>query len=189
MRELSGLLLVVVMGGVAYGYWDAYAEKPIDVPVTARVVTPWSVYFDSAWLGEDNGQIYLKVFWEQPKDPSRRVSSIRVSGDVLDNGQNVTSFSAPCQRAHSTWLADAKWTYQGMESTDLLCFVKLDYINKPDTPDKSLNMDTAEAKIANMRLSYTADVKAVRRPMRYVTWINEQAVKIRDALTAPFQRQ
>jgi hypothetical protein len=32
-------------------------------------------------------------------------------------------------------------------------------------------------------------VNAVSRPMRYVTWINEQAVNIQDALAAPFQRQ
>ncbi|MGO7398511.1 hypothetical protein [Rhizobium ruizarguesonis] len=188
MRALFILLLMVV-GGVAYGYWEAYAERRIDVPVTARVITPWNMYFDSAELGEDNGQIYVQVFWEQPNDPSLRVSSIRIRGDVLDNGQKITSFGMPCKRAGSTWLANARWTYQGNENTALLCFAKLDYINKPDTPDKPLNMDTAQKKIANMRLSYTADVKAVRRPMRYVTWIDEQTVKIRDALTAPFQRQ
>ncbi|MBB2835857.1 UNVERIFIED_ORG: hypothetical protein GGD51_006043 [Rhizobium esperanzae] len=189
MRGLFGLLLVVVVGGVAYGYWDAYAEKPIDVPVTARVITPWGVYFDSAWLNDDHGQIYLKVFWQKPEDPSRRVSSIRVSGDVLDNGQKVTSFNAPCERAHSTWLAEAKWMYEGRPNSDLLCFVKVDYISKPDTPGQLLNMDTAEAKIANMRLNFAADVSAVGRPMRYVTWINEQVVRIRDSMAAPFERQ
>ncbi|MGO7822890.1 hypothetical protein ELH80_33620 [Rhizobium ruizarguesonis] len=188
MRALFILLLMVV-GGVAYGYWDAYVGRPVYVPVTARVITPWNMYFDSAVPDEDNGQIYAEVFWEQPKDPSLRVSSIRIRGDVLDNGQKITSFDMPCKRAGSTWLADAKWTYQGNENTALLCFAKLDYMSKPDTSDKALNMDTAEAKIANMRLSYTADVNAVSRPMRYVTWINEQAVNIQDALAAPFQRQ
>lgn len=182
-------LLLIVVCGLGYGYWDAYVERAIEVPVIARVVTPWEMYFDSADLGADNGQIYIKVFWEQPKDPSLRVSSIRVRGHVLDSGQKIASFNAPCQRVHSTWLADAKWIYQGSPNTDLLCFVKVDYINKPDTPGQLLNMDTAEAKIANMRLSYTAEVKAVSRPMRYVTWINEQVLSIRDSLAAPFQRQ
>ncbi|WEJ14228.1 hypothetical protein N0Q91_11575 [Sinorhizobium sp. K101] len=190
MEKFSSWLIGIVTAAIAYGYWDANAETRADGDLRAQITTPWGLYFDSHadYLPIDNGQLFVEVKWRQP-DNRKRISSIRVKGRVLDGAELVAMVDSPCQRAGSTWLGDAKWSFEGQTSTDLVCFIKIDKILTPTAPDGLVRMDEANARIANMRIDYTADVKAVNKPMRYVIWLNEHASKVYEAVSAPFERE
>jgi hypothetical protein len=127
------------------------------------------------------------VSWDQPNERSR-ISSIYVKGVVKNGAEDFASFDAPCKRAGSAWLGDASWKFGTFTITDLVCYVKLDGSLKPTTPDGKIQWPEADAQIANMRVQYTAKIKSVNKPMRYVTWINEQVAAVKEAISAPFQR-
>ncbi|MFK4255704.1 hypothetical protein [Agrobacterium tumefaciens] len=194
MGKLFSLLFFGVFAVLAYGYYDANRQTPADGNLRVSVTTPWGLYFDSheAYSPMENGQLFLKVTWQQP-DKDRRISSIHVKGTVVDGETTVESFDAPCERAGSSWLGAGKWTWQGGVSTDRVCFVRLKKILAPTTVDGLVKMDEADARIANMRVNYTGTVKAVNKPVRFVSWINETAASsyqsVSNAISAPFQRQ
>jgi hypothetical protein len=192
MRALFVFLLLLLIGGIGYGYIDAYVGRQIDAvdaKVTAKVTTAWDMVGEARPGGsDDNEQLYAVVFWEQPAI-DKRVSSIRIWGDVVNGDKKVTSFDAPCERNGSTWLGDAKWTYgDGFTSALRYCYIALDYKLPRDDPNQPVVWEDAAGKIANMHLKFSGEVKAVNKPMRYVTWINERLVAMRDSLKAPFQR-
>lgn len=194
MDKLFSFLFLGAAAVVAYGYYDANRQTNADGDLRAGVTTPWGLYFDSheAYSPMENGQLFLKVIWQQP-DEARRISSIHVKGSVVDGETTVESFDAPCERAGSPWLGAGRWTWQGSVSTDRICFVKLKKILAPTTGDSLVKMGEADARLANMRVNYTATVKAVNKPMRFVSWINETAASayqyVSQAISAPFQRQ
>lgn len=191
------LIFFGLMAVLVYGYIDAYSERPVTTDVRASVANAWDLYYDSmpAFSPMDNGQLFVQVTWSQPSS-DMRVSSIRVRGTIVSGDQNLVSFDEPCQRAGSDWLADARWSFNGNVSNDLVCFAKVDLVLESRAPDRLVRWDEAKELIADMRVTFTAEVKAANKPMRYVTWINEQATriqeqsfKIRDFAMAPFQRQ
>ncbi|WP_457586658.1 hypothetical protein [Ensifer canadensis] len=184
------ILIGIIIAGIGFGYWDANAEKKVSVDLSARVATLWGLYYDSMeYYGQlENGQLFVQLNWSQPSD-KKRVSSIRIKGNIQDGNQPITSFDEPCQRGGSSWLGDAKWSYNGNVSTDLVCFVMIDKVLKPTTPGGLVTMDEAKARIANMRVTYSAEIWAVNIPMRYITWVNEQASRLSELVSTPFKRQ
>lgn len=194
MGKLITYAFGIACAVLVYGYWDASRQTSADGKLRAKVANAWELYADSfeAYSPMENGQLFIRVAWEQP-DEIRRISSIRIEASVLDGGKTVETVDAPCERAGSDWLGDGKWTLHGSVSTDLVCFVKLDKILAPKTSGGFVNWDEANAGIANMTVQYTATVKAVNKPMRFVASINETASSlysaVGEAVLAPFQRQ
>jgi hypothetical protein len=194
MGRLITYIFGIACAILVYGYWDATRQTSADGKLRAKVATAWEMYFDSyETYGQiENGQLFLKVTWEQP-DEMRRISSIHVRGTILDGDETVETVDAPCERAGSDWLGDGKWTLHGNVNTDLVCFIKLDKVLAPTSSAGLVNMDDASAGIANMTVKYTATVKAVNKPMRFVAWINEKASNsyeaVKGAILAPFQRE
>lgn len=194
MDKLFSLLFLGACAVLAYGYYDANRQTSANGNLRASVTTAWGLYFDSheAYSPVENGQLFLKVTWQQPGE-DRRISSIRVKGTVVDGETIVETFDAPCERAGSSWLGAGKWTWQGSVSTDRVCFVRLKTILAPTTVDGLVKMDEANTRIANMRVNYAETAKAVNKPMRFVSWINETAASsyqsVSQAISIPFQRQ
>jgi hypothetical protein len=191
MEKLIPSIIGIIIATIAYGYWDANSEKRVNnADLRARVINPWGLYFDSQadYQPMDNGQLFIQVSWSQPSN-DKRVSTIRVKGNVMDGTQLVASVDAPCQRAGSTWLATGKWSFNGQTSTDLVCFIKIDKILKSKLGNDPIRWDESNVDIADMNISYSADVGAVNKPMRYVTWLNEQAAKVYETMSAPFKRE
>ena len=188
MRALGALLLLVGVV-IGYGYLDAYSERTVNPKVTARVISLWGMWFDSMPTDHrmENGQLHLRVDWNQPSE-TQRVSSIHVKGSVEQDGKDIAAFDAPCVRAHSTWLGDGLWKYGDAIDANLVCFVKLDLVLQPQTSGEVVTMDEAATRIADMTVRFTAKVKAVKKPMRYVTWINEVVGRAWETLTLPFAR-
>lgn len=191
-----GLLIMLVIG---FGYCDAYHETEVDVDVRAGVSTHARVDIATweAMLPFERWQLWARVAYTQPKD--MRVSSIRIYGDLLENGRKVSSFDAPCQRGDSTWLADADEEFVDLylqSNYGPMCFIKLDTALKfEQESDGDLYSDKLKQRLSTMTLRYGVNVKAANRPMRYVIWINEKLSKARDtaseaisALGAPFKR-
>lgn len=190
--ELDKILvycLAIVLAAVVWGFWDANREFRSQTQIGASVVNAWSLFYDtnSDFQPLDNGQVFLRVKWAQPS-PDQRVSAIHIKGNVTDGTQLVAVVNAPCRRAGSTWLAKDEWSFNGQINKDLICFLKIDKVLKSPTGDDPIRMSEADAGVANMKISYTADVLAVRKPMRYVSWLTEKSSQIYEIITSPFRR-
>lgn len=187
MRVL-GIVFALTVIVILVGYADAYNERQVNTTVYASVIHPWSLYNDTFpdFMPFENGQLFVQVHWAQPS-PDTRVSSIRIKGVVEENGQRLSTFDGPCRRAGSTWLAKAHWSFGTLTNTDLTCFIKLDMIVR--MPEgKEPNYDEAKELIANMKVRYSAEIKAANAPMRYVTWINQIVRNVWAFVRQPFQR-
>ncbi|MBX5130791.1 hypothetical protein HJB53_30335 [Rhizobium lentis] len=196
MRSFWVLVGLGLLGSIAYGYLDAYQASQVDKPnVTVAVTYDGWLFYDTMDYMQPYkpDQLFLDVRWQQPA--GKKIASIRLAGDIMDKGQKVASFDAPCSRAGTQWLANTDRFRNPMTGQpDLECFIKLQAFMPSDfvrhAADDAVVESTAKLRrLRQMEIVFrTKEVRAVRPPLRYITWINEQVATITSWIQYPFER-